>query len=394
MSNAQPPILLAYGFRPFFLLTGAYATVVVLGWVGFLFGDWALPLGWSPMKWHSHEMLYGLVPAAIAGFLLTAVTNWTGAKPLAGGKLLSLILLWLAGRAVMWMASWLPGTWVAAVDLAFLPILGIYMARVLLKHGNKRNLILVAVLALMTLGNVLMHWGFLKGSTQMLNMGEQLGFNLIILMMVVIAGRITPAFTANWLSAQGKDPERVTRSAMTDKLAMFSVALLIPLDVFLAPSALIGASALLAAGINGVRLLQWSSWSAAREPLLWVLHVAYLFIVLALLIRGLGIFASGISDSVWQHTLGLGGIGLLILGVMTRVAVGHTGRPLKLVRFGLLIYLALIAATVLRTGAALQWFDYRISVTLAAIAWVLAFSLFVVLYWPILSQPRADGRTG
>src|SRR5690606_18074171 len=277
-------------------LTGAYAVLVIVGWMGFLLGGWPLPLGWSPLQWHSHEMLYGLVPAAIAGFLLTAVTNWTGAPPLAGGKLLALVLLWLAGRIVLWTAGWLPGWLVAAVDLAFLPALGVYMARVLLRYNNTRNLILVAVLALLTLGNLLMHWGFITGNVGLLKTGEQLGFNLITLIMVIVAGRIVPAFTANWLRGQGLGAERVTRSALTDKLAIISVALLVGLDVLQLPASAIAFTALLAFAVNAARLVQWSGWLTLREPLLWILHLAYLFIVLALLLRSLGVFSSVFSN--------------------------------------------------------------------------------------------------
>ncbi|WP_111641317.1 NnrS family protein [Marinimicrobium alkaliphilum] len=394
MPTANPPVLLAFAFRPFFLLTGAYGAFVVLGWLGYLFGGLPLPLGWSPFKWHSHEMLYGFVPAAIAGFMLTALTNWTGARPLDGGKLLALILLWLAGRVVMWGASWLPAGVVAAVDLAFLPVLGLYVARVILRHGNKRNLVMVAVLALLSLGNLMMHIGFITGKMAWLNAGELLGFNLILLLMAVIAGRITPAFSANWLRARGVDPAVVTRSPLTDRLAVGSLVALLVLDLLPVPAVAVGAVALLAAAVHGVRLIQWAGWRTAAEPLLWILHLAYVWVVLALLLRGLAPFVPGITDSLWQHTAGVGAMGILILGVMTRVAMGHTGRPLKLVRFGSIIYLAIIAAALLRMAAALQWLDYRLGVTLSGVAWILAFSLFVVLYWPVLTQPRADGRPG
>lgn len=394
MSNANPPIILAYGFRPFFLLTGIYGALVVLGWLAYLFGGWPLPLGWSPFKWHSHEMLYGFVPAAIAGFMLTAITNWTGARPLDGGRLLALVLLWGAGRVAFWTAGWLPMMLVAAIDLAFLPVLALYVARVILAYGNKRNLIMVAVLALLSLGNLLMHIGFITGKTAWLNAGELLGFNLILLLMAVIGGRIIPAFSANWLRLQGADPALVTRSALTDRLALGSLAVLLLLDLFPVPVVLTAALALLTAGVHGVRLVQWAGWRTAAEPLLWILHLAYFWVVLALLLRGLAPFVPGITDSLWQHTAGVGATGILILGVMTRVVMGHTGRPLKLVRFGSIIYLAIIAAALLRMAAALQWLDYRLGVTLSGVAWILAFSLFVVLYWPILTQARADGRPG
>lgn len=396
--NRPPPnttsTLLAYGFRPFFLLTGIYACLAVVGWMGFVLGGWPLPLGWSPLKWHSHEMLYGLVAAAIAGFLLTAITNWTNTPPVRGGKLLALVLLWLAGRVVMWLAGWLPSWLVALVDLSFLPVLGVYLLAVLWRYGNTRNLILVAVLALLTLGNLLMHLGFINIAPGLLQAGERLGFNVIVLMIVVIAGRITPAFSANWLRQQGGNPEWVVRSLWTDRLAIASVALLIPLDLLDVPTAALGTATLAAAALNGLRLWQWAGWRTAKEPLLWILHFAYLWLVLALLLRAGAHWDLGFSSSLWQHTLGVGGIGILLLGVMTRVSMGHTGRPLKLVRFGVWIYIAIIGSAVMRTLGAARVIDYQWGLISAAALWVLAFGLFVILYWPILSTPRVDGRPG
>lgn len=392
------PILLAHPFRPFFVLNGIYAVLLVVAWIAFLFGGWPLPLGWSPLQWHSHEMLYGFATAAIAGFVLTAMTNWTGARPLQGAHLLALLLLWVAGRVAMWLAGWLPAWLVAAVDLAFLPVLAIYVARVLIGSRNYRNLVLVAVLTLLFVGNLMMHIGFTTGARGWLKLGELQGFDLITLLMVIIAGRIIPAFTGNWLRAQGGDPSGLKSSAWVDRFAIGSVALLLPLDWLLpmdwfAP-ALVGAVALLAGLANGVRLFQWSGWRAAREPLLWILHLAYLWIVVALLLRAASVFTDAIPATLWQHALGIGGIATLILGVMTRVAVGHTGRPMQLQRFGLGIYLAIIAATLFRLLAAAGLFDYRLGVGLSALSWVLAFSLFVALYAPILASPRADGRPG
>ncbi len=392
--SSTVPVLLAHPFRPFFLLTGLYALVVVLAWYCFLFLNLPLPLGWSPLQWHSHEMLYGLIPAAIAGFILTAMCNWTGAKPLKGGGLLALILLWLAGRIAMWAAAWLPAWSVALVDLLFLPVLAVYVATVLQRHGNRRNLILVAVLALLTLGNLLMHVGFVSGDTRWLHTGQQQGLDLIMLLMVIIAGRIIPAFTANWLRNTGGNSDAVIRSAWTDRVAIAGVLLLIPLGWWSTKGMVIGGLAVCAALINGLRLIQWNGWLTAREPLLWILHLAYLWIVLALLMRGVAALVPAIPDSLWQHLMGVGAMGTLVLGVMTRVAIGHTGRLMKLPKYGLAIYVAITAATVFRVLAAAQWMDYRLGVSLAALFWVLAFGLFVVLYLPILTRPRADGRPG
>ncbi|MCX2794217.1 uncharacterized protein involved in response to NO [Microbulbifer thermotolerans] len=394
MQKGQAPVLLAYGFRPFFLLTGAYALVLILGWLGFLFAGWSLPLGWSPFQWHSHEMLYGLVSAAIAGFLLTAVTNWTGAPPLKGGRLLALVLLWMGGRISMWLASWIPTWLVALVDLAFLPVLALYLLRVLVAYKNRRNLLLVVVLSLLFGGNLLMHLGFVSGRTDLLAAGERLGLDLILLLMAVIGGRIIPAFSANWLRMHGGDANWVTRSVWTDRVALMSVALLIALDGLGVSETSLGLIALVAALSNGLRLWQWAGWRVCKEPMLWILHLGYAWVVLSLSLRALAALIGAVPDSAWQHALGAGAIGTLLLGVMTRVAVGHTGRPLKLAPFGLGIYLAITAAAVLRLLVALQVLDFRLGLSLAGLAWTLAFGLFTVLYWPILSRPRADGRPG
>lgn len=391
--RADPtPPLLAYAFRPFFLLCALYAVLLMLGWSLWLSGVVELPVRWPAVYWHSHEMLFGFVTAAIAGFLLTAMTNWTGAPPLKGAGLLALVLLWLAGRIVMGLSAWINPLWVAAVDLAFLPLLATYVARILLGHGNRRNMIMVVILALLWVANLLMHLGQLQPSVWLVRQGEWLALNLITLMMVVIAGRITPAFTANWIRLQGGNPEQVIRSAKTDLWAILSVALLIPLTLGSAPEPIVALTALLAGLINAYRLYQWRGWKVCREPLLWILHLGYLWIVLALILRAAT--PLGLTDSLWQHLLGVGAMGTLILGIMTRVAMGHTGRPLKLVRFGLLIYCGILLAAVLRLLAAASLIHYTAGVLASAACWIAAFSLFLLAYWPILSRPRADGRPG
>lgn len=394
LSKKSPTALLAFAFRPFFLLSAAYAACIILGWSLLLFAGTALPFSWPALQWHSHEMLFGFVTAAIAGFLLTAMTNWTGAAPLQGKALLALVLLWISGRVVMWLSAALPWLVVALVDLAFLPVLAIYVARILLRHQNRKNLILVLILSLLFIANLLMHLGQLQLAPWLMRQGELLGLNLITLIMVVIAGRITPAFTANWLRMHGGDPARVIRSARMDLLAIASIALLIPLNLGGAPGSVVAVFALAAGVFNGIRLLQWRGWQVNKEPLLWILHLGYLWIVIALFLRGTGLLLPGLSDSLWQHALGVGAMGTLILGVMTRVAMGHTGRALQLVRFGLLIYIAIILSGLFRMLAAAQLIDYTTGVLLSAVFWITAFVLFVVLYWPILSRPRADGRPG
>jgi uncharacterized protein involved in response to NO len=389
---ARTPVLLAYPFRPFFLLTSLYAAALVLAWVALLFGGLTLPLGVSAVQWHAHEMLFGMVPAAIAGFLLTAMCNWTGAPPLRGGGLLALVLLWLAGRLAMWLSGLLPHWLVAAVDLAFLPVLALYVGRVLLRYGNRRNLVLAAMLLALSAANVLMHVGF-AGSWQAAQLGEVLALDIIALIMVVIAGRITPAFTAGWLRMNARDPALVRRSDALDRAALLTTLAMVPADLVTGVPMLGALAALAAALVNGWRLWGWRGWSAAAEPLLWILHFGVAWIVLALALKAATPWL-GLAPSIWMHAMGAGAIGTLLIGVMTRVAVGHTGRPMRLPRFALGSYLAILAAGVLRMLA--PWFPElsRPALMGAGIAWGAAFILFFLLYWPILSRPRVDGKPG
>lgn len=387
-------ILLAYPFRPFFLLTGVYGALIVAAWVAYLFLSLPLPLGVNPGQWHGHEMLFGMVPAAMAGFLLTAITNWTGAPPLKDNRLLGLLLVWLVGRLAMWLSGYLPAGLVAVLDLAFLPVLAGYAASVLLRYGSRHNLVLVVMLTLLFLANLAMHLDFAGLMPGLARLGEVIALDLIALIMVVIGGRITPAFTANWLRLHGRDPGAVKRSEILDRCALVATALMIPVDLITSLPVAGGIVALVAALLNGVRLSRWAGWRTLDEPLLWILHIGYLWIVAALFIKGLVPFVDGLAETVWFHALGTGAMGTLILGVMTRVAMGHTGRPLRLPPYAIGIYIGVLAAGIARLLAATGVADYRLGITFSAITWAVAFILFVLIYWPILSRPRADGRPG
>ena len=385
--------ILAYPFRPFFLIAGVYGVVTIVVWMAQLFGSLTLPVGWSPIYWHGHEMLFGLVTAAIAGFLLTAICNWTGAPPLQGAGLLVMMLVWLSGRLAMWTASWWPMGVVAVVDMLFLPVLAGYALRVLLRHGNRRNLVLVAMLVVLALTNAMTHIGFVTGNLVWLRLGEVTAFNLVTLLMVIISGRIIPLFTINWLRNNGRKPEDVRSTVAIDSVALISTALLIPIDFFPGFPWLAGSVAAVAAVAHTIRLLGWSGWKASLDPLLWILHLGYAWIVAALALKSIAAFGL-VPPSAWNHALGVGGIGTLILGIMTRVALGHTGRALHLPRFAIAIYVTISLAAATRVAAALLLVEFRIGLLIAATAWSLAFAIFVIIYWPILSRPRVDGRPG
>lgn len=388
------PALLAYPFRPFFLATAAYAAVLVMGWIGYVALGFGLPLDIPPLYWHAHEMLLGIVPAAIAGFLLTAMCNWTGAAPLRGAPLLGLLALWLAGRVVMWVPAWLPHWVVAAVDLAFLPVLAGYVIRVLYRSGNRRNYPIAGVLVALTAANVLMHVGIVQLSAAWFDLGQILGLDLIAVLVAIIAGRITPAFTANWLRMHGGDPNRVRRWPWVDRFAIATLVLLLVADLVLPNTVWPKWVALAAAVANGIRLIGWNGHAAAREPLLWILHLGYLWLVVALATKGLDLWLQW-PRSAWIHALGTGCMATLILGVMTRVGLGHTGRPLRLPAGASTIYWLITAAAILRIGLAGGVLGGHGTVlALVGVFWILAFGLFFAYYLPILAQPRADGRPG
>ncbi|MFO1387691.1 NnrS family protein [Cellvibrio sp.] len=379
---------LAYPFRILFLCCAVYAIVIVTTWFGILQGWFHLPIAWSPLYWHSHEMIFGFVAAAICGFLLTAMCNWTGAKPLTGFKLLSLVALWSAGRFAMWMGDALPPELVAVVDVAFLAVVAIYVARVLLHYGNKRNLILAVALALLTTCNLAMHAGAYTQNNQWMWAGETTALGLITLIMVIIGGRIIPLFTTNALRSQGINVDSIKNSTLVNQLSIFGTALLIPLNFFTQYSLAVGLFTLFVAGMHGVRLAQWRGWSTRHEPLLWILHIGYGWIVLALLFKGLHLLGAPIAISVWQHSLGVGAMSGLILGMMTRVSLGHTGRPLKLPRLGVAIYLAIMLAAMVRVLVALGVINFQWGLALATLLWICAFGVFIYRYSFILTTPR------
>ncbi|WP_339615449.1 NnrS family protein [uncultured Gilvimarinus sp.] len=385
--------LLAYPFRLFFLLTALYAVAMLIGWLGFLLGGWPLPIGFSPFKWHSHEMLYGFVGAAIAGFLLTAITNWTGCQPLRGKGLALLAAVWLAGRVAFWNLHLLPPTLVALLDLAFWALMLAYVMRVLIVSRNLRNVPIAGVLLLLSAGNGLMHWGFITGNTGLLRLGQSWGLDLVMLLMAIIGGRIIPAFSRNWLVKHGTGGQTIQQHPRLDQAGLLVILLLIIASTAGLNSAIISAVAFTAAALHTARLYLWRGWRCTREPLLWALHVGYLWLVLSLWLRAATPWLE-LPASLWQHTLTVGGMGTLILAVMTRVSLGHTGRPMTLPRGGVWIYVSISGATFLRLLVAAGILPFSLGLTATASLWVIAFGLFVLLYTPILTAPRLDGRPG
>ncbi len=386
--SRRPPALFAFGFRPFFLLAGLYAAFVLPVWLALHHSRAPWPFAWPTALWHAHEMLLGYASAALAGFLLTAVPGWQKTPPVTGARLAGLAALWLAGRLAMWFSGFLPAGLVAAVDLAFLPVLLAVGAPGLLSPRAKRNRIFVAVIAILVAGNALMY------AAAAGLVGERLGAGLaldgFILLITILGGRIVPAFTANALAPRGLR-EAVKQRPLLDRLALASVAAVVIADALaeLRPetAALAGAIAAFAAIVNGMRLAGWGWRHTLGAPILWILHLAYGWLVVGLAARALAAFGV-ILPLTAMHALAVGAIGSMTIAVMSRAALGHTGRPLVAPWPVAMAYgLVSVAAVARMVGG-------PVALEVAGTAWTAAFVAFSIVFVPILTSPRPDGRPG
>lgn len=375
----------ALGFRPFYLLAALLAVLFLPLWIGVMVGGLGLAPALSPLVWHGHEMVFGFASAVIVGFLFTAVRNWTGLDTPSGKPLAALAVLWLAGRvALLWGPHWLA----ALIDLAFLPLAAIPLATRLLRAKQHRNYFLLLILGLLTLANLQVHGadaGWWSGSPLT---GLHLAVALITMLETVIAGRIVPSFTANALKVT---PFRHLYLEWTAVIlsagALFGWALQ-------APAQPVGVLALLAAVAQTVRCWGWRPFGTWRRPLLWILHLAHAWIIVALLVLGLAQFGVG-SVAPVLHLLTVGGMAGLILGMITRTALGHTGRMLTSGRVELAAYLLLQLALIARVLPIMAWPEvYREGLVVSAAAWTLCFGLYLWKYTPMLLRVRPDGRPG
>jgi uncharacterized protein involved in response to NO len=385
--------LFDYGFRPFFLLAGVYAVALVPAWLYF-YAHHGAPFGALPMMyWHAHEMVYGFAIAAIAGFMLTAVPSWTGARGLAGAPLYTLVGLWLAGRAGMATVGDVPFWFTAAAELALLPVLAGLLAPPIFRSAS-RNTPLLAVLGVLWLIDAAFLVALARGDAALAGRTITLAMDFVLVMVTVIGGRIVPAFTANSLRRRGEQAEVVSRSWL-EKTVIASMIAVALADVFAPNGALSGALAALAAGAHALRLSGWRSFRTRSESILWVLHVAYAWLPIGLALKALWLLASVDWAAKWQHALTAGVFATMILAVMTRASLGHTGRPLVVARAITIAYLILTAGVILRVFAPLAPPErYVLAMSLSGGAWMLSFMIFVLIYAPILIRPRVDGRPG
>lgn len=379
--------LLAYPFRIFFLSVAAWAIVSLMLWLAALVGraDW--PFAMPALLWHQHEMLFGMLSAAIAGFLLTAVCVWTGTERLHAKTLLALWLVWLAGRISLAIGDDWPNAVPEAINLAFLPLVMLDAGRRILARRQWRHF--PVMLALVLLWG--MQWRLLIHQD---SGAVGPAMVAVMLLMLVIGGRITPAFSASWLRARGR--AELAADIAGPAVLNYTVPLIM-LVLFIASwltdGALLAGLAWLAGIITLLYILAWRGWRVAGEPLLWVLHLSLLWIPVSLGLLGLstiGVLAAG----VWLHAAGVGAMSGLILGVMSRVSLGHTGRQLLLPAGMTLAFCLLQASAVARVLTALSVVSWYPGILLSALCWMLAFALFLWRYTSILCSPRVDGRPG
>lgn len=377
--------LLGLGFRPFYLLAAVFAAIGVPLWVARYFG-WAPGLTHVDLNWHMHEMVFGFALAVIIGFLYTAGRNWTGLWTPRRGHLAALAALWLAGRVAM-LAS--PAAIAAVVDLLFLPLAAWPIYRVLQRAGNKRNLFLVGLLGLLFAANASYHAAVLGLAALSSVTAIHAAILIIVMIESVIGGRVIPGFTAN--AVPGTKPVIDSRR---DRIAVaFTVAASLAwIGGVAAPLA--AALAVAAACAQVLRLGGWKPHVTLANPLLWILHLSYAWIpvgFLALALAALGLA----SSSAAFHILAVGSMAGLIIGMITRTTLGHTGRALKAGRAELAMYLLLQGGMVARLLAALDLPALRNPMLLlAALAWAAAFLLYVAVYGPYLVRARVDGRDG
>ena len=385
--GASPPFL-RNGFRPFFLLGPAWAVIALALWLTAADGGLALPSAFVPLAWHRHEMLFGFVGAIVAGFLLTAIPNWTGRPAIAGLPLAALAGLWAAGRLAVLGSAWTGPAAAAALDVGFYVGLAGLVAWEVLAARN-RNLPIAGLVLLLGVANAVDHAaaaGLLRDG----DLGIRAALAVMVMMISVVGGRIIPTFTRNWMIKQGI-AGRLPAPSTTFDLAVLAATAASLLAWSAAPDWTPAGWMLAAAGgLQALRLSRWGGLRSARDPLVLILHVGYLWIPVGLFLLGAGILDASIPRSAAIHALTAGAMGTMVLAVMTRAILGHTGRELRADLPTTLIYGLISVGAVLRVATPLGLFDYAIGMEAAAMAWASAFGLFLARFGPMLFRSRIN----
>lgn len=385
------PALLSYGFRPFFLLAALYAFVAMATWIGALSMGWSIGGETGMLAWHAHEMLFGYASAVLAGFMLTAIPNWTGRLPVSGRPLLALVLLWLAGRLVMAFPDILGQTLSLLVDASFLPLLALIAGIEIASGRNWRNLKILAGLAALSLANV--WFAVMMALTGSASDASRPAVSAYIMLIALVGGRIIPSFTRNWLVKRGSGSVSLPAPFDRFDIAAMSVLLFALITWVAEPTGIVTAGLAITAGsLNAVRLWRWRGWQTLEEPLLLALHLAYGFIPL-------GLFGIALAAMDWiaapsaLHILVVGAIGNMTFTVMARASLGHTGRPMTASPGLSIALLSLLLSAIVRPLAEIFPSHYHLLLEISGGSWLLAFGLFVAVFAPILLRPRVRAQS-
>jgi uncharacterized protein involved in response to NO len=384
------PAILSAGFRPFFLAASIWAAAAIPVWLAAYAEGFVVPTRLSPLVWHAHEMIFGFAAAVVAGFMLTAIPNWTGRMPLQGGPLAMLVSLWALGRLGILFSAVIGAPAAAAADLSFPAVFLAVVAREIIAGRNWRNLPMLGALSLLLTGNLLVHLDAL-GFADTAELGNRLGLATLFMLISLVGGRIVPSFTHNWLAKArpGVAPPAPEGHFDIATLVVTGVALL---GWAFAPDVSATSWAVLAAGgAVALRLSRWCGLRTVREPLLLFLHVGYGWLAFGLLLLGFDGLFEMLPPTAALHSLTVGAIGTMTLAVMTRASLGHTGRPLAAGPGTRTIYVLVTIAAVLRVCSPLAGNLTELALWLAGIAWSGAFGLFAILYGPALARPRVRG---
>ena len=387
MRSWQGPALLSYGYRPFFLFASIWAVFSIIAWVMTFTGHETLAIAIDPFSWHAHSFLFGYLWAVIAGFLMTAVPNWTGRLPIVGWPLATLVALWLIGRIAMTFSYYLPSGVTIACDLLFPLAFTFAIGREIIMGKNWRNLKILILLVMLFCANCLFDGEAFSQVYAADSYGARWALAIAVFLIAIIGGRIIPSFTRNWMVKQSITNLPAPHDKIDQAIMIFTAICLVfwviwPDAIF---TAIIGGICGLA---NLYRLIRWHGWLTKKEPLVWVLHLGFLFIPLGFIALTLSTFdiLHGGRAPV-QHLWMAGGIGLMTIAVMTRASLGHAGRPLTVSWPVVLVYCSLFCSVVLRVIAGIADNDLTM-LNISGTLWILAFVGFVVLYWNILTKPR------
>ena len=377
--------LWSLGFRPFYLLASSFASLSIVLWICQYTGH--LPGAYlRTPAWHGHEMLYGYTVAVMAGFLLTAVRNWTGKPTPTGAPLMALALLWVAGRVLVLTPFPLAA---AIVNAAFPVAIAIAVGIPLVQSKNRRNYFFIALLLLLGVAVLALHLSPLGVLPWPERASLQAGLDVVLFVLAVMGGRVIPMFTNN-----GVPGANANRNPWVEKIALGSVLGLLFADLLPLPAALVACVAFVAAAAHAARLHLWQPWRTLRAPMVWVLHVAYGWIVVYLVLHGLAALGM-VAELFAVHALTIGAIGGMTIGMMTRTARGHTGRPLAPDRYEVTCFVLVALAAAIRVFGGM-WLPgiYVATVVASGACWSTAFAIYAVRYWPVLTRSRLDGKPG